>query len=99
VAKFIYFFVQLDDPDIETQQKLGREWLATLPEWVVESYASFDHDAKLVTRDSVRDFREEDIHYGGYMIVNSASFEEAVKIGQGSPHVALGGRIMVRPLS
>ena len=97
MPRFMYLFVRLDDPDIETQQKLGGEWLSSLAGGVVDSCAPFEPDARLVTKDGNRDFL--DVHFGGYMIVNAASLSEAVKIVQGSPHAALGGRIIVRRLS
>ena len=96
--KFIFLFVRLHEPDIRTQQTLGGEWLASLADCVVDSYAPFEEDAKLVTKDAARDFVHGETHYGGYMIVNAASFDQAVEIARGSPHARLGGRIVVRPV-
>jgi hypothetical protein len=96
MPKFMCLFVKLDDPDLETQRALASEWLTSLPDGVLDSCASFGSEARLVTKDGNRDF--VDVHFGAYMIVNAASLEEAVKIGQGSPHAALGGRILVRPM-
>jgi hypothetical protein len=97
MPRFMFLFVRLDDPDIHTQQKLGGEWLSSLAEGVVESSAAFEPDARLVTKDGNQDFR--DVHFGGYMIVNADSLSHAVKIGQESPHAALGGRLLVRRIS
>ena len=96
--KFLFLFVKLPDPDIQTQQSLGAEWLASLAGGVVDSCAPFDEDAKLVTKDAARDFLQSETQYGGYMIVNALSLDEAAQIAQGSPHARLGGKIMVRPV-
>jgi len=96
--KFMFLFVKLTEPDIQTQESLGAEWLASLAEGIVVSGAPFEEDAKLVTKDAARDFVHDDIQYGGYMIVNAASLDDAAEIAQGSPHARLGGRIMVRPV-
>jgi hypothetical protein len=89
-------FVNLEEPDIETQRALGGEWLATLPYGVLDSCASFSHEARLVTKGTDRDFR--DVVFGGYMIINADSFDQAVEIAQGSAHAALGGKVLVRPV-
>ena len=96
--KFLLLFVKLPEPDIQTQQTLGAEWLAALPPGVVDSGAPFADDAKLVTKDAARDFLQTETQYGGYMIVNAPSLVEAAQIAQGSPHARLGGKIMVRPI-
>jgi len=94
--KFMFLFVRLHEPEIQTQQTLGSEWLASLAEGVVDSCAPFEMDAQLVTKDAARDFAQGETHFGGYMIVNAASLDQAVRIAQGSPHARLGGRIVVR---
>ena len=96
--KFMFLFVRLHEPDLQTQQTLGGEWLASLAEGVVDSCAPFEMDARLVTKDAARDFAQGETHYGGYMIVNAASLDQAAEIAQGSPHARLGGRIVVRPI-
>jgi hypothetical protein len=96
--RFMFLFVKLPQPDVQTQQSLGAEWLASLAEGVVDSCAPFEEDAKLVTKDAARDFVQHETHYGGYMIVNADSLDEAAQIARGSPHARLGGRIMVRPV-
>ena len=96
--KFLFLFVKLPEPDIQTQQSLGAEWLASLAEGVVDSCAPFEEDAKLVTREHARDFIQSETQYGGYMIVNARSLDEAVEIAQRSPHARLGGKVMIRPL-
>ncbi|HJZ78850.1 MAG TPA: hypothetical protein VKD91_00845 [Pyrinomonadaceae bacterium] len=97
--KFMFLFVQLSEPNIETQQSLGAEWLASLVDGVVDSCAPFADDAKLVTKDAARDFIKGETHYGGYMIVNAESLAEAAEIARSSPHARLGGRITVRPVA
>jgi hypothetical protein len=96
--KFLFLFVKLPEPDIQTQQSLGAEWMASLAEGVVDSSAPFAEDAKLVTKDAARDFLQSETQYGGYMIVNATSLNEAAHIAQGAPHARLGGKIMVRPI-
>ena len=69
------------------------------PHWQKASWIhvlNFEMDAKLVTKDAARDFAQGETHFGGYMIVNAASLDQAVRIAQGSPHARLGGRIVVR---
>jgi hypothetical protein len=96
MARFMLLFVRLDEPDVETQQQMGSEWMASLPEGLVDSCASFANDARLVTKSTDRDFR--DVVFGGYMIINADSSHQAVRIAQGSAHAALGGKILVRPV-
>jgi hypothetical protein len=97
--KFLFLFVKLPEPDIQTQQSLGAEWLASLAVGVVDSSGMFEEDAKLVTREHARDFIQSETQYAGYMIVNAGSLDEAAQIAQKSPHARLGGKIMVRPLA
>jgi hypothetical protein len=97
--KFLFLFVKLPEPDIKTQQSLGAEWLASLAEGVVDSCAPFEDNAKLVTREHARDFIQSETQYGGYMIVNAESLDDAAQIAQKSPHARLGGKVMVRPLA
>ena len=94
--KFMLLFVKLEEPDIHSQQALGSEWMASLPDGVLDSCAAFTQEARLVTKGTDRDFR--DVVFGGYMIVNADSFDHAVEIAQGSAHTALGGKVLVRPV-
>jgi len=96
--KFLFLFVKLPEPDIQTQRSLGAEWLASLAEGVVDSSAMFADDAKLVTREHARDFIQNETQYGGYMVINALSLDEAALIAQESPHAHLGGKVMVRPI-
>jgi hypothetical protein len=59
--KFLFLFVKLPEPDIQTQRSLGAEWLASLAEGVVDSSALFADDAKLVTREHARDFIQSEM--------------------------------------
>ena len=96
--KFLFLFVKLPEPDSQTQRSLGAEWLASLAEGVVDSAAVFADDAKLVTREHARDFIQSETQYGGYMVINAPSLDEAALIAQESPHTRLGGKVMVRPI-
>jgi hypothetical protein len=96
--KFLFLFVKLSEPDVQTQKSLGAEWLASLDEGVVDSSAMFEEDAKLVTKEHARDFIQSETQYGGYMVVNASSLDEAALIAQESPHARLGGKVMVRPI-
>ena len=85
--------------DERTQAYMG-EWGALLgglaASGALDSGRPLEADGKEVHRDAITDLPEEDVGIGGYLIINAESLEEAARIAQGSPHIALGGRTIVR---
>ena len=51
-----------------------------------------DVGGKDVRRDAITDVPAEHVGIGGYLVINAESLEEAARIAQGSPHIALRGR-------
>ena len=94
MKKFVLIFVSLQKPDVTTQQKLGSEWMATLKKGTVDTCAPFE-PGKMVSKNSIVDDKTD---FGGFMIINADSLDTALKIAQTSPHVSLGGKIIVKPL-
>ena len=77
------------------------EWQAWLGGLIasgaLDSGRPLEPGGKVVEKDAVADFQPEDIGIGGYLIINAASLDDAARIMQGSPHMALGGSAIVRP--
>jgi hypothetical protein len=99
MKRFILLFERLHEPDMATQHKRGGEWFSRIPEGVSETAASFETTGKVIQRDSVLDYSKYEKDFGGYMIIRAASVDEAVKIAQGAPHIDMGGKIVVIPLT
>ena len=73
-------------------------WLGGLiASGALDSGRPLDAGGKVVEKDTVADFQPEDIGIGGYLIINAESLDDAARIMQGSPHMALGGSAIVRP--
>ena len=77
------------------------EWQAWLGGLIasgaLDSGRPLEPGGKVVEMDAVADFQPEDIGIGGYLIINAESLDDAARIMQGSPHMALGGSAIVRP--
>jgi hypothetical protein len=56
----------------------------------------FVNGARLGTNGVVLPYGQEDDPVQGYFVVSAASFEEAVAIARTAPHLARGGRVVVR---
>ena len=63
--------------------------------WV--SGGQLDATGREVSKDTITDTMMEGIGIGSYLIINAESLDDAARIMQGSPHMALGGRFIVRP--
>jgi hypothetical protein len=68
-------------------------WGDELGETMVDLGNPFSH-AKTITADSVQDGVEGE-QASGYCIIRAANMAEAVKLTQGSPSVAQGGRVEI----
>ena len=97
MKKFILLFVRLHQPDLKTQRQRGGQWMSALPEGTVLDGFAFEAVGKLVGKHAILDDTAEGRDFGGAMILQALSFEEALRIAQGSPHVAMGGEILVKP--
>ena len=63
----------------------------------MDSGGPLDHTGREVSKDTITDTMMEGIGIGSYLIINAESLDDAARIMQGSPHMALGGRFIVRP--
>jgi hypothetical protein len=104
MAKFLFLMLGLPgDPnagDAQTQaysQKWGAYMASLAQRGALESGAPLEATAKAVTSQSVGDapLSRPDIY--GYMVVNTASLDDAIAIAREAPHMALGGSTIVRP--
>lgn len=88
------------DDDERTQRYVG-DWQAWLGELVasgaLDSGRPLEPGGKVVTNDGINDYPPEEIGIGGYLIINAESLEDAARIAQGSPHIAIGGSAIIRP--
>ena len=97
---FVGFELQPDDGSARTQDYMRGwgEWLAGLARrGVIESASRFDWSGKVVKKESAIDLHLQREDIGGYMLIKAESLEEAIKIAQQAPHMALGGTVIVRP--
>ena len=74
-----------------------RGWAGLIASGALDSGRPLEPGGKVVEEDAVADFQPEDIGIGGYLIINAESLDDAARIMQGSPHMALGGSAIVRP--
>ena len=88
------------DGDEQTQAYMG-EWQAWLGGLVASGALDpgrpLEPGGKVVEKDGITDFQPEEIGIGGYLIINAESLEDAARIAQGSPHIAIGGSAIIRP--
>ena len=88
------------DGDERTQAYMG-EWQAWVGGLVasgaLDSGRPLEPGGKVVDKDGVNDYVPEEIGIGGYLIINAESLQDAAKIAQGSPHIAIGGSAIIRP--
>lgn len=88
------------DGNEQTQAYMG-EWQAWLGGLVasgaLDSGRPLEPGGKVVDEDGITDYGPEEIGVGGYLIINAESPEDAARIAQGSPHIAIGGSAIVRP--
>jgi hypothetical protein len=91
-------------PDAEDQQTVdyNQQWTDYMRELAtsgaLESGAPLQPSGKTVSRDATEDFEPERMDIGGYVIVKAESLEAATEIARRAPHIALGGRTIVRPI-
>ena len=87
------------DGDERTQAYMAEwgAWLGGLAaSGALDSGRPLEVGGKDVHKDAITDLPAEDVGIGGYLIINAESLEEAARIAQGSPHITLGGRTIVR---
>lgn len=88
------------DGDEQTQAYMG-EWQAWLGGLVasgaLDSGRPLEPGGKVVDKGGINDYVPEEIGVGGYLIINAESLEDAARIAQGSPHIAIGGSAIIRP--
>jgi hypothetical protein len=99
MKKFMLLFERINEPDTETQQKRGGEWVFSLQKEILGDCCPFDPDGKVISKGTVSDYKTSGLDFGGYMIVKGNSLDEAVEIAKGAPHVEMGGKIIVRPVT
>lgn len=88
------------DEDEQTQAYMGewQSWLGGLvASGALDSGRPLEPGGKIVEKDSITDFQPEEIGVGGYLIINAESLDDAARIAQGSPHIAIGGSAIIRP--
>jgi hypothetical protein len=59
--------------------------------------APFEPTGQVVSRDGPTDLELAEVDIGGYLVVETESLEAAVEIAGRAPHIALGGKTIVRP--
>ena len=88
------------DGDEQTQAHMVEwfTWINGLAEsGTFDSGGPLDPTGREVSKDTITDTMMESIGIGSYLIINAESLDDAARIMQGSPHMALGGRFIVRP--
>jgi hypothetical protein len=90
--KFLYLYSGGNPPKNEAEGKaVMGAWMAyygKLGKAIVDGGAPFAHGSKTIGKASAS-------HATGYTIIEAASFEDAVKLTDGHPHVAHGGGVEV----
>ena len=71
----------------------------SLPKDIFGDCYPFDPEGKVIAKGSVSDYKTLGPDFGGYMIVKANSFNEAVEIAKGAPHINMGGKIIVRSIT
>lgn len=99
MKKFMLLFERIHEPDVTTQQKRGGEWVFSLPKEILGDCYPFDPEGRVISKNSVSDYKTLGPDFGGYMIVMANSLDEAVEIAKGAPHIDMGGKIIVRSIT
>jgi hypothetical protein len=104
LPKFMMLYVGLaarptaDDRETQDYNQRWTEYMRELAtSGVLESGAPLAPGGQEVTRDSVSPFEPADIDIGGYALVSADSLDAATEIAKRAPHIALGGRTIIRP--
>ena len=104
MAKFLFLMLGLPgQPDAadEQTQAYSRKWGAYMgslaQRGALESGTPLQPIAKVVDIGSVSDATLSIPDVYGYMVVNADSLDDAIAIAREAPHMALGGRTIVRP--
>jgi hypothetical protein len=71
--------------------------MSHLPEGTVVDGFPLEAVAKVVGKQAIVDDTTGERDFGGAMIIQATSLEEALRIAQSSPHVSMGGKILVKP--
>ncbi len=73
-------------------------WIDGLVEsGTLDSGGPLEAAGREVSKDTITDTMMDGMGIDSYLIINAESLDDAARIIQGSPHMALGGRAIVRP--
>lgn len=102
MKKFLFLFKGLDSDPAQITESYGKKWIDYMGKLTqgghLESGSPLESGGKVaVGLDQVSDFKGEKVDIYGYMLIKASSLEEAVKLSQQAPHMALGGTTIVRP--
>jgi hypothetical protein len=97
---FVGLVAQPDATDAQTAD-YNRQWIGYMGDLAqagkLRGGAPLAPGGDVVTRDGVTDFEPEAFDVGGYIVLEADSAEEAADVAGRAPHIALGGRTIVRP--
>jgi hypothetical protein len=104
LPKFMMLYVGLaarPGADDRQTQDYNQQWTDYMRELAMsgalESSAPLVAGGQEVTRESVSPFEPAEFDIGGYALVTADSLDAATEIAKRAPHIALGGRTIVRP--
>jgi hypothetical protein len=100
MQKYILFFIG-GNPKPEEMQTHMQEWGMWIGKLTqdgkYENGYPYGEGGKKVDANGVSDHAFPEESGGGFMVVKTASLEEAVEIGKEAPHIPNGGYTLVRP--
>ena len=103
MKRFMLLFVglaaqpQATDDETKSYNQLWGTWIGGLAQrGILESGSPLEFAGKVVAKDSVSEFQPERVDIGGFLLIKTASMDEAVEIAGQAPHIALGGTTIVR---
>ena len=100
--KFLFLFKGLGFSPQTVTESYSKKWIDYIGSLTqkghLESGSPLELGGKVVVgKDSVSDFKGEEVDIYGYMLIKASSLEEAVELSKQAPHMALGGTTLVRP--
>lgn len=101
MKKFLFLFKGLDGSAQPITESYGKKWVDYMAQLTqgghLEAGSPLESAGKVVVgKDQVSDFQGDKVDIYGYMLIKASSLEEAVKLSQQAPHMALGGTTIVR---